>query len=314
VSQGTAESGFVQSVRDGLAKGLQTDVTDEQAQKLARWLAGVYVSDVQVDSVTTSYRIEVGSHSPKEVQTQGLPVKVVTEGEPVPGKDVALLKVDGGRHVALPLAAGQPGEGAPLEVVGYPCGCQAEQDVGPDKTLVPTLTQGSVRGELPMPSGWTATGTDAQMEHGNSGGPALDRAGQVIGLATFRGGGSQTYNFVLPIGVARDFTRQAKVQPKQGSLGREYTEAVRNFGEQRYRAALPLFEQVARADAQNPYAAAYVQRSQAAIAAGRDRTPPPAPDYARLLIAYGPYLMVGFWALGGLLAALVLRSRRFRPA
>ena len=314
VSQGTAESGFVQSVRDALARGLQTDVTDEQAQKLARWLAGVYVSDVQVESVTTTFRIALGSHSPKEVVSQGLPVKVVAQGEPVPGKDVALLKVDGGRHVALPLAAAPPGEGSPLEVVGYPCGCQAEEEVGPDKTLVPTLTQGSVRGELPMPSGWTATGTDAQMEHGNSGGPALDRAGQVIGLATFRGGGSQTYNFVLPIGLARDFTRQAKVQPSQGPLGREYTEAVRDFGAQHYRAALPLFEQVGRADAQNPYVASYVERSRAAIAQGRDRTPPPAPDYLQLLLSYAPYVLVGFWALGGIAAALVLRRRRFRTA
>lgn len=309
VTQGTAERAFVQSVRDGLAQGLQTEVSDQQAQKLARWLSGVYVSDVQVESVKPTYRIAFGSHSPKEIENQGLPVRVVAQGEPVPGKDVAVLKADSGLHVALPLAAQAPGQGALLEVVGYPCGCQAAEEVGPDKTLVPTLTQGSVQGEVPMPSGWWATGTDAQMEHGNSGGPALDRSGQVVGLATFRGGGSQTYNFVLPIAVTREFTRQAHVSPSQGSLGQLYTEGVSEFRSQHYRAALPLFQTVAKADSQNPYVAGYVERSKQAISAGRDRTPPPTPDYLRWLLAYGPYAMVAFWALTALVAAAVLAPR-----
>jgi serine protease Do len=309
VSQGTAEGAFVQSVRDGLAQGLQTEVSSEQAQKLARWLAGVYVSDVQLESVTPTYRIAFGSHSPKDVERNGMPVRVVAQGDPVPGKDVAVLKADGGSHVALPLAAQPPGRGSRLEVVGYPCGCQAAEDIGPEKTLVPTLTQGSVQGELPMPSGWWATGTDAQMQHGNSGGPALDRSGQVVGLATFRGGGSQTYNFVLPIAVTREFTRQAHVRPAQGRLGERYTKAVTEFSKQHYRAALPLFQQVARADPQNPYVADYMERSLAAIAAGRDRTPPPTPDYLRLLLMYGPYVVVAFWVLGALLAAVVLAPR-----
>lgn len=309
VTQGTAERAFVQSVRDGLAQGLQAEVSDQQAQKLARWLSGVYVSDVQVESVKPTYRIAFGSHSPKEIENQGLPVRVVVQGEPVPGKDVAVLKADSGLHVALPLAAQAPGQGALLEVVGYPCGCQAAEEVGPDKTLVPTLTQGSVQGEVPMPSGWSATGTDAQMEHGNSGGPALDRSGQVVGLATFRGGGSQTYNFVLPIAVTREFTRQAHVSPAQGNLGQLYTEGVSEFRSQHYRAALPLFQQVAKADSQNPYVAGYVERSKQAISAGRDRTPPPTPDYLRWLLAYGPYAMVAFWALTALVAAAVLAPR-----
>jgi S1-C subfamily serine protease len=184
--------------------------------------------------------------------------------------------------------------------------------VGPDKTLVPTLTQGSVQGQLPMPSGWWATGTDAQMEHGNSGGPALDRNGQVVGLATFRGSGNQTYNFVLPIAVTSEFTRQARVRPAQGTLGQQYTQAVSEFRKQHYRAALPLFQQVARADAHNPYVAEYVERSGQAISAGRDRTPPPAPDYLRWLLVYGPYALVVFWALGALLVAALLGPRLLR--
>jgi S1-C subfamily serine protease len=151
------------------------------------------------------------------------------------------------------------------------------------------------------------------MEHGNSGGPALDRNGQVVGLATFRGGGSQTYNFVLPIAVAREFTRQAHVRPAQGTLGERYTRAVSEYRNQHYRAALPLFQQVAKADLHNPYVAGYVERSNQAIAAGRDRTPPPTPDYLRWLLAYWPHVLVGFWALGVVIAAIALGSPLSRP-
>jgi len=312
VTQGTAEQAFVQSVREGLEQGLQTSVSDQQAEKLAHWLSGVYVSDVQVESVTPTYRIAFGSHSPKEIESQGVPVHVVVQGEAVPGKDVALLKADRGLHVALPLAERAPGQGAGLEVVGYPCGCQSAADVGPDKTLVPTLTRGSVQGELPMPSGWSATGTDARMEHGNSGGPALDRKGQVVGLATFRGGGSQTYNFVLPIAVTREFTRQAHVRPSQGQLGQLYTRAVSEFDNHHYRAALPLFRQVAGADTDNPYVAGYVSRSQEAISAGQDRTPPPGPDFRGWLLAYGMYAVIAIWGLAVLLAAAIAGPRLLR--
>jgi S1-C subfamily serine protease len=281
VTRGAAELAFVQSVREGLAQGFQTEVSDAQAQKLASWLASVYLSGLQVSSITPRYRIAFGSHSAKEVEEQGLPVEVVSRGEPIPGKDVAVLKAPGGPYTTLPLAGGAETQGARLDVVGYPCGCNGGQDDDPGRTVFVTLTQGSVQGELPMPSGWEATGTDARMQHGNSGGPALDKYGRVVGLATFqdtveRSGATRTYNFVLPVGVANEFIVKAHVRPAHGSLGRQYTQAINEFSAQHYRAALPRFQEVANVDPHNPYVGAYVDRSRQAIAAGQDRTPPPA--------------------------------------
>jgi S1-C subfamily serine protease len=279
VTKGAAELAFVQSVREGLAQGFQTEVTDAQAQKLASWLASVYLSGLQVASITPTYRIAFGSHSAKEVEAQGLPVVVVSRGEPIPGKDVAILKAPGGPYTTLPLGRRAVTQGARLDVVGYPCGCSGGQDDDPGRKVFATLTQGSVQGELPMPSGWEATGTDARMQHGNSGGPALDKYGRVVGLATFqdtveRSGAARTYNFVLPVDVADEFILKAHVQPAHGSLGREYTQAISAFSAQHYRAALPRFQEVAKADPHNPYVGAYVDRSRQAIAAGQDRTPP----------------------------------------
>jgi serine protease Do len=321
VTKGTAEQAFVQSVRDEVSKGFETDVSDAQAQKLASWLAEVYASGLQVASITPSYRIAVGSHSAKEVEAQGMQAKVVATGQPIPGKDVALLKTEGGPFVTLPLSQEVPKQGAHLDVVGYPCGCTGQEDADPARQVVATLTQGSVQGELAMSSGWRATGTDAKMEHGNSGGPALDSYGRVVGLATFQDtveaqGSSRTYNFVLPIEVANEFIRQAHVKAAQGPLGRQYSQAVSDFSAEHYRAALPLFQEVARADARNPYAGEYVVRSRAAIAAGRDRTPPPTPGYLQWLLDYGYLPVFGLWGLVAVGGAtfLALRRRRHLPS
>jgi S1-C subfamily serine protease len=321
VTKGTAEQVFVQSVRDEVAKGFETDVSDAQAQKLASWLAEVYASGLQVASITPSYRVAVGSHSAKDVENQGMPANVVAAGEAIPGKDVALLKASGGPFVTLPLSPEVPKQGAHLDVVGYPCGCTGQEDADPARKVVATLTQGSVQGELAMSSGWRATGTDARMEHGNSGGPALDSYGRVVGLATFQDtvearGSSQTYNFVLPIEVANEFIRRAHVTAAQGPLGRQYSQAVSDFSAEHYRAALPLFQEVARADVRNPYAGEYVVRSRAAIAAGRDRTPPPTPGYVQWLLDYGYLAVFGLWGLVALATGTVFavrRRRRFPP-
>jgi S1-C subfamily serine protease len=305
---------FLQTVRDGLSRAFETPVSDEQAGKLAQWLATAYASNLQVLSVSPSYRIGFGSHSPRELRDQGVPVRVVAQGDSVPGKDVAVLKADGGPFVTLPLARQPPARGAHLDVVGYPCGCRDPEEADPDRTLVATLTEGSAQVEVPMPGGWRATGTDAAMQHGNSGGPVLDATGHVVGLATFRdvwaaGLSSQASNFIVPVDVAREFTDQAGVRPNQGPLGRKYAQAVVEYDHRHYRAALPLFEQVAGAERQNPYVAAYVDQSRAAIAAGRDRTPPPPPGYVAWLTRYGAFLLLALWLLGmGTAAVLVLRT------
>lgn len=317
VGRQTAGQGFLQSVRDSLAKAYRTPVSEAQAQKVASWFASVYASNLNVVSVTPRYRIAFGSHSPKDVDDHGLPIRLVTRGDPAPGKDVAVLKAEGGRFSTLPLAPRTPPRGAHLDVVGYPCGCQSEVDYDLNRALLPMLTEGSVQNELLMPAGWRATGTDAAMQHGNSGGPVLDSSGQVVGLATFREVGVTgllASNFVVPVDVAREFTGQAGVRPAQGPLGLKYGQAIAEFDQRHYRAALPLFEQVARADPQNPYVQQYVEQAQSAIAGGRDRTPPPTPGYLTWLSAYGLHVVLAAWLLLGVLGALLVAMRLPRRA
>lgn len=86
--------------------------------------------------------------------------------------DVAVLKVEGEGFPVLALGDSDTlRQGQEIIIMGFPGG------VGIDQVSVTRGIVGAIRGS------WVQT--DAVMLPGNSGGPAMDRAGRVIGLATF---------------------------------------------------------------------------------------------------------------------------------
>jgi len=290
-----------------VSEALGVPVGDAQARQLLQWAVRRAGSGLEIASVSASYRIGFGSQSMRQVASDGVPVRLVRHGAPAPGRDVALLQAPGGPYPALALAPSAPGEGAQLDVVGYPCRCG--QRPAADRTLTPVLSQGRLVEVLPMPGGWRALGTDAPIQAGNSGGPVLDDRGRVVGLATFTDAtaGAGGHGFAVPVDVARQLLREAGVHPAQGTVGREYARAVAEFDRRHYRAALPLFQHlVAIEDGHDPYAAAYLERTRQAIAAGADRTPP---AWAGAVAA----VLLGLLAAAvAVITALLLRRRRRR--
>ncbi|MCL6648545.1 MAG: serine protease, partial [Chloroflexi bacterium] len=166
------------------------------------------------------------------VTQEATPADVVTVGAPIPGKDVAVLKVEGKTNLpTLPLGDDATlKETDPLLIVGYPG----------DATFHSGLSQasradGDPRGaEPPGPDGrrWIALQTDAAITHGNSSSPALDSTGHVIGLATFGTVNPQTgqeeaeQNFLVPVSIVKEFLQQVNVQPKESTVSQLYVRAL----------------------------------------------------------------------------------------
>jgi len=299
----------VATFKDETSRGLGVPLTDAQAAKLFQWMLGVFKGDLRIATVTPAYRVGFGSMSPADVQAKGLPVQLVAHGESTPGRDVAVLKASGGPFVSLATVAAMPSEGAPLAVIGYPCRCGGGAAFDPAKVLTPVLTSGTAREQVAMPGGWSALGTDAPIEHGNSGGPVLADDARVVGLATFSdtAAAGTPRSFAVPMAVANQYTIQAHVKVAQGSLGQRYAQAVFEFRQEHFKAALPLFQQVAAGALHDPYARQYALQSRTAIDAGRDQTPPAG---AQAILAVAVY--VGVTALALLVGVLVYRSRRRR--
>lgn len=106
-------------------------------------------------------------------------------------QDLALLKLDGHRTPVLPVAAsGHPGQGEQVYAIGNPLGVS-------DSVTAGRITR--VAGEHIL--------TDVQLLPGNSGGPLVNEAGEVIAVnfAKLTKGGDANYQgfgMAIPIGMA----------------------------------------------------------------------------------------------------------------
>jgi serine protease Do len=127
--------------------------------------------------------------------------------------DLALLKVDGVRLPALPLATySQLRQGETVFAFGSPGG------------LRNTLTHGMVSAvarQINPDSPLIYIQTDAPINPGNSGGPLVNIRGEVVGVNTFilsQSGGSEGLGFAIPSATARTAFRQLQ---KYGQLRRQ---------------------------------------------------------------------------------------------
>jgi len=155
-------------------------------------------------AIVVVFRTEAGS-SPAEARVAA---DLVGSDE---NSDVALLKIDPGDAPTLdPLPLGGSRslrEGEPVTAIGNPLG------------LSFTVTSGIVSAtgrNLMSPNGMVIPNgiqTDAAINSGNSGGPLIDSAGDVIGVNTqiiTQSGGSQGLGFAVPIETAIRVMEQFK--------------------------------------------------------------------------------------------------------
>ncbi|HEX4745437.1 MAG TPA: trypsin-like peptidase domain-containing protein [Gaiellaceae bacterium] len=125
-----------------------------------------------------------------------------------PSTDLAVLRVDAPAGLLSPLQLADSSTvrvGDPVLALGSPFGLEG------------TITAGIVSAlhrEMTAPNNFTITDTiqtDAAINHGNSGGPLLDRRGRVIGVNAqieSESGGSDGVGFAIPSSTVRAIVRQ----------------------------------------------------------------------------------------------------------
>jgi S1-C subfamily serine protease len=159
------KSVFTVATDDGLGAGF------------AGWIEGG-----QLYVVTAAHVVDdIGQQVRIERNTGSWRAEVVARDR---GRDLAVLRVDGKPVGAKPLwqkpKANKPRVGDELLLIGSPFG------------LGGTVTSGVVSRVRPK-----QIQTDAAANPGNSGGPAVDRKGRVVGVLV--SGGGQNINFAVPI-------------------------------------------------------------------------------------------------------------------
>jgi len=117
-----------------------------------------------------------------------------------PEVDLALLAVSAPDLAAARLAPSLPRVGEMVFAFGHPWGQRGYVSSGIVSAL-PTARTHGVHGSL------TVIRTDAPLAPGNSGGPLVNGAGEVIGINAMIVGGDQS--IAIPVSLAREFVQNA---------------------------------------------------------------------------------------------------------
>ncbi len=273
-----------------------------------RWFA----KHATVSHLSKNYAV-MGSSGSGVAEPLRHTAKLVLASSQLPGKDLAVLKVDAHNMGTVPIGDDSAlSTGDRLFVLGFPGPATYNPLLSQNSQKEPTLTQGVLSAKKTVSQGFTVLQTDAAMTHGNSGGPVFDDQGRVVGVATFGSVDLQTgqevsgFNFAVPASVVREFLAKAHVTPTEGLTTHKFDLALDAYDKHWYKRALPLFNAVKQLDPGHPLVSQFIRDSQTAIKQGRDRTP-------RELLGLPIALFATLAAVAGVLVlALPLRLRRSR--
>lgn len=205
--------------------------------------------------------------------------EVVVKGMPMPGKDVAILKIkDGNNLPTLELSKDSLVPiGTQTMVLGYPEPANDNSFLASESSIEPSLTSGVVSAIKESIGGWPVIQMDALVSHGSSGSPVCNGRGEVIGLTTFgsleQGSNrlANGFNFAIALPVVKQFIDSAKIHPALSKATVVYNEGLDFFYKGYYRRALRKFNEVKKLNKAYPGLSNYINLSNKKIANGEDK-------------------------------------------
>lgn len=192
------------------------------------------------------------------------------------GADVAILQIDNLSSSFPALKLGNTEnlkEGLDIVVAGYPTLVEGDKDprtaISYKTSQKPTITRGIISAVRQDLIGETIFQTDASIDHGNSGGPGFNSAGEVVGIATFLvESKSGNFNFLRDISELKDLMAKNKIENELGDVSEVWREGLAKYRDQYYHQAVKYFNQVKSKNPSHPTVDEFINMSQEAIAKG----------------------------------------------
>jgi S1-C subfamily serine protease len=286
-----------------------TSFTEQQRSLLYNTYASVYsrlFSMVLYDLKKNVYVVSRADKGDKDAGSEKKVASIIIKGQPMPGKDIAILKIETDREMpVLPLAgASLPQVGEQLFVYGYPGPVTNNDFVAVESAIEPTLTTGIVSAIKKSVNGWPVIQMDANINHGSSGGPVCNEKGEVMGLTTFgsiesTGGLAAGLNFAVPVTILNEYLDSAGIAPKLSDASRLFAEGLNFYDNRYYRAALKKFSAVRALNNYYPGVYGYISECRSYIQKGRSRGSGPVEH----MLLYGSMLILLFGAIAWISAA-----------
>jgi S1-C subfamily serine protease len=169
-------------------------------------------------------------------------------GDTMSGQDLALLRLEASDMPTLPLGNSASLQiGDRIHIVGFPGVVLGHELLNATAQMEASVTSGAVSGFRQDRSNQPVIQTDAPAAWGNSGGPALNDAGEVVGVLTFVTAASdadrapvQGFNFIIPSAVVSKFLEGTPVSRRNaGRFNAAWHAGLRHYFLGNYRRARP---------------------------------------------------------------------------
>jgi hypothetical protein len=252
-----------------------------------------------------------GSSFPFEIKQYGAPTG---EGSDQ-GKDVAIIKIEVKNAPILKLADSEKVQLQDhVTVIGYPGAADTFSSglLSSKSALEATINDGKISAKKQSTSGAPILQTSTPATHGNSGGPVVNDANEVIGLLTFRGdtvNGQEVsgFSFIVPSNTVMEYVKSAGAANEEGPTDRAFREGLDNYWNQYYSAAIPKFEEVKRLFPQHSEVDRLIQSSQQAKAEGKEKSSFP---FWIVAVIVGVLFIIGLLLIIIIIAVVVMRRRK----
>ncbi len=193
--------------------------------------------------------------------------------------DVALLKPDKGAFPGLMLGGLDDAYvGSNLQVVGFPAAAMGAGFLLDSNSLSePTFTKGVVSAIKEAKGNQKKLiQTDAIINHGNSGGPAILLNGRVVGIATYgvaAEDGSGSYNYLRDVQDVKDLVAGKNLNLEQGEIFTTWKKGLEEYWLGYFKYSKESFKKVLDLYPLHPLAKKYLDSSEAKINTLEDLTP-----------------------------------------
>jgi serine protease Do len=275
----------VTTTHDGEEKAKQAlfwQLVQQIAQQIGKDPRSLNTSFIDQHSRLQSFQlyhhviIPDGSAFPFEIKQYGAPTGESNDQ----GKDVAIIKIEVKNAPILKLADSEKVQLQDhVTVIGYPGAADTFNSglLSSKSALEATINDGKISAKKQASSGAPILQTSTAATHGNSGGPVLNDANEVIGLLTFRGdtiNGQEVsgFSFIVPSNTVMEYVKSAGTTNDLGPTDNLYREGLGYYWDQYYSSAIPKFEEVKRMFPQHSEVDRLVQSSQQAKAEGKEKS------------------------------------------
>jgi len=250
----------------------------KQFNKEPRSIAGYLNEHSEFQSFQLYHHVIIpdGSAYPFEIKQYGAPTG---EGNDQ-GKDVAVIKIEVKNAPTLKLADSEKVQLQDhVTVLGYPGAADTFNSglLSSKSGLEATINDGKISAKKQASSGAPILQTSTPATHGNSGGPVLNDANEVIGLLTFRGdtvNGQEVsgFSFIVPSNTVMEYVKSAGATNEPSPTDTLFREGLGYYWDQYYSSAIPKFEEVKRMFPQHSEVDRLIQSSQQLKAEGKEKS------------------------------------------